>query len=77
MAWNHEEFESPSGQGWFAEETLLETEQEARMDIDPLKARYWKIANPNETNSYGYKTAYTLHPGTNVESPMQPRSPSQ
>ncbi|MDG5761784.1 primary-amine oxidase [Natronococcus sp. A-GB1] len=77
VAWNHEDSDNPAGQGWFADETLLETEQDARMDIDPLKARYWKIANPNETNSYGYPTAYTLHPGTNVESPMQPGSPSQ
>ncbi|ERG98979.1 MAG: Cu2+-containing amine oxidase, partial [Haloquadratum sp. J07HQX50] len=31
MAWTHEESENPSGQGWYMEETLLETEQQARM----------------------------------------------
>lgn len=76
MAWTHEESENPSGQGWYMEETLLETEQQARMDIDPNRGRYWKFVNPNETNRYGYNTGYKLQPHTNVESPMQPGSPA-
>jgi primary-amine oxidase len=77
VAWTHEESDNTTGQGWFANERLLESEQEARMDIDPLRARYWKVVNPNETNSYGYNTGYAIHPHTNVESPMQPGSPGQ
>ncbi len=77
IAWTHKESNNTGGQGWYADETLLETEQEARMDIDPLRDRYWKIVNPDETNSYGYNTGYTLHPGTNVASPMQSGSPAQ
>jgi len=77
VPWTHEESNNSGGQGWYADETLLETEQEARMDIDPLRDRYWKIVNPDETNSYGYNTGYTLHPGTNVSSPMQPGSPAR
>jgi primary-amine oxidase len=77
VAWNHEESKNPAGQGWYMEETLLETEQEARMDIDPNKGRYWQIVNPNETNAYGYNPGYKLHPKTNVESPMQPGSPAR
>ena len=76
-SWTHAESANPSGQGWYADESLLGTEQEARMDIDPLNARYWKFVNPNETNSYGYNTGFSLHPGNNVASPMQPGSPGQ
>jgi primary-amine oxidase len=77
VAWNHDESKNPSGQGWYMDETLLETEQDARMDIDPNRGRYWQIVNPNETNAYGYNTGYKLHPKTNVESPMQPGSPAR
>jgi primary-amine oxidase len=75
-AWTHEDSDNPSGQGWYMKETQLETEQEARMDIDPINGRYWRITNPNRTNSYGYNTGYKLHPGENVASPMQPGSPA-
>lgn len=77
VPWTHEESQNTGGQGWYSEKTLLETEQEAQMDIDPLRDRYWKIINPNETNSYGYNTGYTLQPETNVSPPMQPGSPTQ
>lgn len=77
VAWTHEDSDNPSGQGWYMDETLLETEQEARMDIDPNKGRYWQVVNPNETNAYGYNTGYKLHPHTNVESPMAPGSPAR
>jgi len=77
VAWTHEDSDNPSGQGWCMEETLLETEQDARMDIDPNKGRYWQIVNPNETNAYGYNTGYKLHPHTNVETPMAPGSPAR
>ncbi|RCU46107.1 tyramine oxidase [Haloplanus salinus] len=77
VAWTHEDSDNPSGQGWYMDETLLETEQEARMDIDPNKGRYWQVVNPNETNAYGYNTGYKLHPHANVESPMAPGSPAR
>lgn len=77
VAWTHEESDNPSGQGWYAKETLLESEQEAQMDIDPLRGRYWQIVNSNEKNSYGYNTGFKLHPGENTASPMQPGAPGQ
>lgn len=76
-AWNHADSENPKGNGWYMEETLLESEQEARMDIDPLNDRYWKIVNPNEEGPYGYEPGFKIHPRDNVTSPMQPGSPSK
>jgi Cu2+-containing amine oxidase len=76
VAWTHDGSDNPSGQGWYMDETLLESEQDARMDIDPNSGRYWKVTNPNKTNEYGYETGYKLHPRTNVESPMQPGAPA-
>jgi primary-amine oxidase len=75
-AWNHDNSENPGGNGWYMDETLIETEQEARMDIDPLNDRYWKITNPNQKGPYGYEPGFAIHPGNNVSSPMQPGSPA-
>jgi len=76
-AWNHAESDNPGGNGWYMDETLLETEQKACMDIDPLNDRYWKITNPNEEGPYGYEPGFAIHPSSNVASKMQSGSPSQ
>ncbi|TVQ07261.1 MAG: primary-amine oxidase [Leptolyngbya sp. DLM2.Bin27] len=57
---------NPYGNAFYAKSTLLATELEAQRLIDPIKARYWKIVNPNETNAMGYPTAYKLMPGENT-----------
>jgi len=43
--------------------TLLETEQQARRDVDPARSRTWKIVNRDARNRLGLPTAYALLPG--------------
>lgn len=58
--------ENPLGNAFYAQSTLLETEQQAQQLIDPLRGRYWKIVNPNVTNGLGQPVAYKLMHGENV-----------
>jgi primary-amine oxidase len=58
--------ENPAGNGYYAQSTLLKTEQEAQQLIDPLRARYWTIVNPHSTNRLGQPVAYKLSPGENA-----------
>ena len=58
--------DNPHGNAFFAKSTLLKTELKAQRIIDPLSARYWKIANPSVQNSLGQQVAYKLIPGENV-----------
>ena len=51
--------ETPSGQ----RSTLLESELEARRDVDASRSRTWRIANPSRRNRVGEATAYKLLPG--------------
>jgi primary-amine oxidase len=60
--------------GFRAKETLLERENEARQDIDPLKGRYWRIESSETENSYGRSCGYSLEPHNNVSAPMKPTS---
>ncbi len=57
---------NPHHNAFYAERTLLKSEQEAQRNIDPYSARYWLIANESETNYLGQKTSYKLMPGENV-----------
>ena len=57
---------NPYHNAFYAERTLLKSEQEAQRNIDPYSARYWLIANDSETNYLGQKTSYKLIPGENV-----------
>ncbi len=61
-----EDTENPYGNAFYAESTLLPTEQAAQRLIDPMQGRYWKIVNPAKTNAMGYPTAYKLMPGENT-----------
>ncbi len=65
---------NPYGNAFYAKSTLLATEQQAQRLIDPMKSRYWKIVNPNETNAVGYPTAYKLMPGENALPLAQPHA---
>ncbi|MFC7173514.1 primary-amine oxidase [Haloplanus litoreus] len=60
--------------GFKAKETVLETETEARDDIDPLTGKYWRVESTETTNSYGRPCGYKLEPHTNVNSPARPTS---
>lgn len=57
-----------------AKETVMETEQEAMDDIDPLNGKYWRIESTETTNAYGRACGYKLQPHTNVNSPAKPTS---
>jgi primary-amine oxidase len=43
--------------------TLLESELEARRDVDPSRSRSWRIANRSCRNGLGEPTAFKLLPG--------------
>lgn len=54
------------GTAYRAVPTLLRTEGEAQRMIDPFKARYWRIVNPNVKNWLGKPVGYKLVPGENT-----------
>jgi len=60
--------------GFRAKETLLERENDARQDIDPLRGRYWRIESSDTENAYGRNCGYKLDPHDNVSAPMKPTS---
>jgi len=64
--------ENPHGNAWVVRSTLLARESEAQRVIDPLRGRYWKIANDTKLNGVGDPVAYKLHPGDNVLPFYQP-----
>jgi primary-amine oxidase len=64
--------DNPHGNAWVVTSTLLGRESEAQRVIDPLRARYWKIANPSKLNAVGDPVAYKLQPGDNVLPFYQP-----
>jgi primary-amine oxidase len=66
--------ENPFGNACYAEETVLKTEQEAGRDLCLESARYWKIINPNVTNSLGQPVGYKLMPGDNAFPFLDPES---
>ena len=55
-----------TGNGWVTRKTLIAKESDSGRLIDPLKARYWTIANPNVRNGTGQPVAYKLMPGENT-----------
>jgi primary-amine oxidase len=70
---------NPYGNAWIAQETPLRRESEAQRRLDPEKARFWRITNPNRITDLGAPTAYRLIPGGNAspfhhpDAPMWPR----
>ena len=55
--------ENPWGNAFGTTATLLETELEARREVEPSRSRTWRIANPSRRNRVGRPTAYKLLPG--------------
>ena len=66
---------NPHGNAIRILERTLESEQEAQRELSPARARYWKVSNPNKTNSLGSNPAYKLSPGTNTLPMLDPSSP--
>jgi primary-amine oxidase len=64
--------DNPYGNAWIVKETPFKRESEAQSIINPLAARYWKIANTGKRNAVGEPVAYKLMPGDNVLPFYQP-----
>jgi primary-amine oxidase len=54
---------NPWSNAFVAATTRLESELQARRDIDPASSRYWKFVNPEVHNRLGQPVAYKLVPG--------------
>lgn len=57
---------NPLGNAFFTKSTLLARESEAQRNVDPLRARYWKVVNPSAENAVGEPVGYKLVPHDNV-----------
>src|SRR5438445_580407 len=64
--------DNPYGNAWIVKETPFKRESKAQSIINPLAARYWKIANTGKLNGVGEPVAYKLMPGDNVLPFYQP-----
>ena len=58
--------DNPHGNAFYAQATPLRTELEAQRVVDPMKGRYWTVANPSVMNALGRPVAYKLMPGENI-----------
>ena len=68
--------ENPHGNAFYIEERVLETELQARRDIDFETMRYWKIVNPETKNWVGKPTGYKLEASSAVRPFTNPEGPS-
>jgi primary-amine oxidase len=57
---------NPFGNAFRPVKRSLRRESEAQRVIDPLRGRYWLVANPGRRNELGHEPAYKLVPGSNV-----------
>jgi primary-amine oxidase len=57
---------NPLGNAFRPVKRPLRRESEAQRVIDPLRGRYWVVANPSRRNGLGHEPAYKLVPGSNV-----------
>lgn len=57
--------DNPFSNGFYAKATLLDTELNARRNMDLQTARTWKIVNPDVKNAMGEPVGYKLMPGDN------------
>jgi len=57
---------NPFGNAFRPVKRPLRRESEAQRVIDPLRGRYWLVANPGNRNELGHEPAYKLVPGSNV-----------
>jgi primary-amine oxidase len=68
--------DNPWGNAWRTRERALERESAARRDVDPRRARYWKVVNPNVANGLGDPVAYKLIPGETAPVLMSDDAPA-
>jgi primary-amine oxidase len=66
--------ENPMGTAWQTKRTVYRSEAEAQAQIDPMRARYWRIENPSQVSELGDAVAYKLVPGENVAPMFAPES---
>jgi primary-amine oxidase len=66
--------DNPMGTAWTNERTVYRSEAEAQAQIDPLRARSWRIENPSQVSELGDAVAYRLVPGENVAPMFAPES---
>ena len=64
-----------SGTAFRAAKRPLRRESEAQRVIDPLRGRYWLVANPGSSNGLGQEPGYKLVPGSNILAFSHPDSP--
>ena len=57
---------NPLGNAFRPVKRPLRRESEAQRVIDPLRGRYWLVANRGNRNELGHEPAYKLVPGSNV-----------
>jgi len=67
--------DNPLGNAFRPVKRPLRRESEAQRVIDPLRGRYWLVANPGKTNSLGQEPGYKLIPGNNVLPFSHPDAP--
>ncbi len=66
--------DNPWGNGFRQQATRLESELEARRDVDPASGRHWRFVNPESTNGLGRAVAYKLVPGSTPTLHARPES---
>ena len=66
---------NPLGNAFRPVKRPLRRESEAQRVIDPLRGRYWLVANPGSRTELGHEPAYKLVPGASVLSFSHPDSP--
>jgi primary-amine oxidase len=67
--------DNPLGNAFRPVKRPLLRESEAQRVIDPVRGRYWLVANPNHRTRLGHEPAYKLVPGPGVLSFSHPDSP--
>jgi primary-amine oxidase len=58
--------DNPLGNAFRPVKRPLRSESEAQRLIDPLRGRYWLVANPGKRTQLGHEPAYKLIPGPSV-----------
>jgi primary-amine oxidase len=66
--------DNPWGNAFRQRSTRLDSELEARRDVDPASGRFWRFVNPGTTNGLGSPAAYKLVPGSTPTLHAQPDS---
>lgn len=57
--------DNPRRSIWVVDETVAQSESQAKMTIDYNRPAIWRVASESGTNEVGYRTSYQLMPGAN------------